>query len=84
MFRHKKNTGDAWLDSHFWKNECKKIPEHALFVKIVMGTVIDYFRPTFQNTFCDMLTNNNKHDCRYRYQELVCNCYCHSMKKGDH
>ena len=49
-------------DSTFWERLCGSIPGDALFIKVVMGTVVDYFRPYGEGvTFCDMLVSTAKH-----------------------
>jgi hypothetical protein len=38
------------------------VPESALYVRLVMGTVVDYFKPLKNSSWCEMLKSNNKHE----------------------
>lgn len=53
--------GPKPLGPDFWMTECKKIPKDAQSVKVVMGSVVDYFKPKDHYTFCDMLMAGDKH-----------------------
>jgi len=56
-------------DESFWNTHCSKIPADAAHVKIVMGSVVDYYKPitglpvneALPSTFCQMLTSSYKH-----------------------
>jgi hypothetical protein len=54
-------TGTQEAGKTFWGAQCQNIPADALYVKIVMGNVIDYFKPDDGFNFCDMLTSSTKH-----------------------
>jgi hypothetical protein len=43
------------------KLECKVRECFALFVRLVMGAVVDYFKPVEGASWCEMLTSPNKH-----------------------
>jgi len=43
-------------------DDCANIPASTPYLKLVMGTVVDYFRPVVGKTFCDMLNSNNLHE----------------------
>jgi len=45
----------------FWTTECAKIPSDADHLKMVIGNVVDFFKPIKGETMCTMLLNNNKH-----------------------
>jgi len=48
-------------DVSFWNTHCSKIPADAAHVKIVMGSVVDYYKPITGSTFCQMLTGYKRH-----------------------
>jgi len=50
----------AWTD--FWSAQCQNIPATADHMKLVMGTVVDYFKPVQGASMCDMLTSTNQHE----------------------
>eukprot|EP00729_Bicosta_minor_P019610 gene19610-biopygen6557 len=56
-------AGTNKANDAFWKEKCKVIPEKAttLFIVVVMGEVIDFFKPVEGTSFCEMLLSNNKH-----------------------
>jgi len=47
---------DQMLDQAYWEEQCVKIPSDAPYIKMVMGMVVDYFKPVQGKTYCDMLT----------------------------
>jgi len=42
-------------------SDCASIPDSAPYIKLVMGSVVDYFRPIQGRTYCDMLNSNSNH-----------------------
>lgn len=54
-------SGTTLADSAFWAVKCQPIPATASFIKVVMGTAVDYFRPVEGATYCEMLTSYSKH-----------------------
>jgi hypothetical protein len=46
----------------YWDSRCAMVPESALYVRLVMGTVVDYFKPVEGSSWCEMLKSNNKHE----------------------
>jgi len=59
-----------WLDvggsdntiTSFWQTQCQNLPSSASFLKLKMGEVVDYFKPTSGNDLCAMLITINKHE----------------------
>jgi hypothetical protein len=49
--------GSQLLDTAYWEQQCSRIPAGATYVKVVMGDIVDYFRPITGATFCQMLTS---------------------------
>lgn len=49
-------------DKAYWTEECKKIPLTTSFIKIAMGTALDYYRPPAGKSYCEMLTEGNIHE----------------------
>ena len=54
----------------FWTEKCKLVPQEAVYMKVTMGSVVDYFKPlpgvgagssTSSSKWCEMLVSNNKH-----------------------
>jgi len=41
--------------------DCVNIPASTPYLKLVMGTVVDYFRPVVGKTYCDMLNSRKAH-----------------------
>ena len=66
------NANDA-----FWKEKCTVIPEQAttLFIVVIMGEVVDFFRPVKGATFCEMLQSNAKHQWSYNGVEWITPAY---------
>jgi hypothetical protein len=48
-------------DDDFWLQKCPIIPDDALFVRLVMGAAVDYFKPVEDAGWCEMLTSSKKH-----------------------
>lgn len=49
-------------DSAFWGAACQRLPPTTQYIIVLMGAVLDYFKPIDGETsFCDMLTSNDKH-----------------------
>jgi hypothetical protein len=46
----------------YWDSRCAMVPESALYVRLVMGTVVDYFKPVENSSWCEMLKSYNKHE----------------------
>ena len=44
-----------------FSTDCENIPRTAPYLKLVMGLVNDYFRPTFGSSYCEMLLSNKLH-----------------------
>jgi len=42
-------------------SDCATIPNSAPYIKLVMGSVVDYFRPIEGKTYCDMLNSYSNH-----------------------
>jgi hypothetical protein len=40
------NDGTDLYNDAFWAGRCKQVPSTAPYVVVVMGTVVDYFRPS--------------------------------------
>lgn len=45
----------------YWSSRCSAIPASATYVKIMMGAVVDYFKPVNGSTICDMLGDHSQH-----------------------
>jgi len=45
----------------FWANQCQSIPASATMVRVNMGSVVDYFKPTPGHSLCQMLQSNTLH-----------------------
>jgi hypothetical protein len=57
------NDGTVLYNSAFWAVRCQQVPSTTPYVVVVMGTAIDYFRPTGEGvSWCDMFTSNEKHE----------------------
>lgn len=54
-------NGSHIHDVQFWSSECKNIPNNASSIKVRMGLVTDYFRPSGDNTLCLMLQSSQRH-----------------------
>jgi len=54
-------NGEETLNENYWENICKNIPSEAEYLKLVMGNVADFYKPSGSNTMCQMLKSNNKH-----------------------
>ncbi|CAJ1395034.1 unnamed protein product [Effrenium voratum] len=48
-------------DAKNWARKCHAVPSGTQYVKLVMGEVTDYFKPSVGYSFCDMLTSYDKH-----------------------
>lgn len=48
-------------DVDFWKTHCQIIPDGAFYVRMVMGSVTDYFKPKENASYCDMLVSGGLH-----------------------
>jgi len=55
------NSGSEKADVEFWKTKCEETPTDALMVRVKMGAVIDFFKPTGNASYCDMFTSGNRH-----------------------
>ena len=44
-----------------YASDCNLIPDNALYIKIVMGSVVDYFKPVEGKTYCEMLQSHKLH-----------------------
>ena len=44
-----------------YTTDCHTIPQNAKFLKLVMGSVIDYFKPVTGKTYCEMLSSYKLH-----------------------
>lgn len=53
--------GDTKATDAYWMKKCKIIPFNTLFIIVDMGSVRDFFRPTGDVSYCDMLQTYNKH-----------------------
>jgi len=49
-------------DRAYWANTCGDVSESHTFVRVSMGVVVDYFKPTQGSTMCEMLLSNDKHE----------------------
>lgn len=47
--------------SQHYDQDCHTIPNDSAYLKLVMGNVVDYFKPTSGNSYCDMLQSSTKH-----------------------
>ena len=54
--------GVGATDDPKYDTDCNLIPSSALYIKIVMGSVVDYFKPVEGKTYCEMLQSNNFHE----------------------
>ena len=52
--------GTIGNNSQEWIIPCQNLTNYSIMA-LVMGSVVDYYRPTNGSTVCDMLTSNNKH-----------------------
>ena len=46
-----------------WETLCTLVPQNAAYMKVTMGDVADFYKPTEDDAadWCGMLKNNNKH-----------------------
>ena len=44
-----------------YSTDCSLIPSTATYIKLVLGDVVDYYRPIAGKTFCEMLQSNKLH-----------------------
>ena len=44
-----------------YATDCNLIPSNATYIKLVMGSVVDYFKPITGKTFCEMLQSFKLH-----------------------
>jgi len=44
-----------------YATDCNLIPSNAIYIKIVMGSVVDYFKPVEGKTYCEMLQSYKLH-----------------------
>lgn len=55
----------ADTDANFlvWDTFCALMPQNAAYMKVTMGDVADFYKPTEDDApnWCHMLMNNNKH-----------------------
>merc|ERR1711981_195283 len=47
--------GSEALGGAYWAEKCKEVPSDATMILIQMGSVMDYYRPGPDNTWCGML-----------------------------
>ena len=52
--------GTIGNNSQEWIIPCHNLTNYSMMA-LVMGSVVDYYRPTSGSSVCDMLTSNNKH-----------------------
>jgi hypothetical protein len=62
---------DVQANDDYWRAECKSIPEDgsALFIRLKMGDVEDYFMPVEGASWCEMLTS-----CELGFHIFSCGC----------
>jgi hypothetical protein len=41
-----------------WAKHCTRIPADARYIKMTMGTAVDYFKPVDDRTYCEMMQSN--------------------------
>ena len=44
-----------------YATDCNSIPSHAKYLKLVMGSVVDYFKPVAGKSYCEMLQSYKLH-----------------------
>lgn len=68
-------------DDPKYDTDCNLIPSNALYIKIVMGSVVDYFKPIERKTYCEMLQSHNLHQWSSNGKDWVIPLY-HSSGRG--
>ena len=64
-----------------YRNDCHILDNsNALYLKLVMGNVTDYFKPDNDYTYCDMLTSHNRHLWSYDGENWERPKYCNDTK----
>jgi len=53
--------GTFLANSAYWQSECKAVPANATYIKMIMGSAIDYFKPKPTKSMCDMLASPDQH-----------------------
>ena len=48
-------------ESPNYSKDCNLIPSDASYIKLIMGAVIDYYKPIPGKTFCEMLQSDKLH-----------------------
>ena len=56
-----KEVGPKMTMNPDYATDCNLIPSNAIYIKIVMGSVVDYFKPVEGKTYCEMLQSNKLH-----------------------
>ena len=51
-----------YADRAFWGRHCRSIDPRAAFIAIVMGQVVDHYRPLPGRSYCDMLLSTSLHE----------------------
>ena len=49
--------GKQTLNAAYWAGVCKRVPPNATMALLRMGSVVDYYRPSTGNSWCDMFTS---------------------------
>ena len=56
--RYRKVGGSERPD---YSKDCNLIPSNAVYIKLIMGSVVDYYKPIPGKSFCEMLQSYNLH-----------------------
>jgi hypothetical protein len=62
-------TKDVQANDEYWSSKCTSIPQDgsALFIRLTMGDVEDYFQPVKGASWCEMLTS-----CEFSFDIFSC------------
>ena len=44
-----------------YSTDCNLIPPNAIYIKLVMGSIVDYYKPVTGKTYCEMLESSRYH-----------------------
>jgi len=75
-------ASEANSNANDWATKCSEVPTSADHIKVVMGTVEDYFKPVTGYTVCDMLTSYTKHQWSNDQVSWVTPVYYHGHLGG--
>jgi len=68
-----------------YAEDCNIIPSNAIYIKIVMGSIVDYFKPVEGKSYCEMLQSHKLHQWSSDGKNWMIPLYYHHLLGGsDH